>query len=119
MSDQAPSPAFSILKYLVPRRLLFGATTTQPSGPPQDLSQTTKEELRQRQMEKWNFDFVNEIPLEGDWEWERVEPPKIQPTQPEKEMREEWRNVWGWKCNNYFNLVLVKLFSDVHNFIYF
>ncbi|XP_044255069.1 cyclin-dependent kinase inhibitor 1-like [Tribolium madens] len=30
------------------------------------------EESRQRAEEKWNFDFVNEVPLEGDWEWERV-----------------------------------------------
>ncbi|XP_045480512.1 uncharacterized protein LOC123685008 [Harmonia axyridis] len=22
---------------------------------------------------KWNFDFANEVPLEGDWEWEKVE----------------------------------------------
>ncbi|KYB27934.1 Cyclin-dependent kinase inhibitor 1-like Protein [Tribolium castaneum] len=32
------------------------------------------EESRQRAAEKWNFDFVNEVPLEGDWEWERVPP---------------------------------------------
>ncbi|XP_044749893.1 cyclin-dependent kinase inhibitor 1B-like [Coccinella septempunctata] len=22
---------------------------------------------------KWNFDFANEVPLEGVWEWEKVE----------------------------------------------
>ena len=24
------------------------------------------------QTARWNFDFANETPLEGDWEWERV-----------------------------------------------
>lgn len=106
MSDQAPSNPQ--VKKLVPRRLIFGATTTQPNL--EDLAQITKEE-RQRQMEKWNFDFVNEIPLEGDWEWERVAPPKVQPTQTsENETREEWRHAWSAIL---FNLVLVKLFSDV------
>lgn len=28
---------------------------------------------------KWNFDFVNERPLEGNWVWERVTPPVEQP----------------------------------------
>lgn len=23
---------------------------------------------------KWNFDFEQEMPLEGNWEWERIEP---------------------------------------------
>lgn len=22
---------------------------------------------------KWNFDFENEVPLEGDWQWEKIE----------------------------------------------
>lgn len=89
MSDQAPLPSNPKLKNLVPKRLNFN---TQPSGPsiPEDLSQITKEE-RQRQMEKWNFDFENEVPLGGDWEWEKVAPPKIPHTQPENETREEWR----------------------------
>ncbi|KAL1505406.1 hypothetical protein ABEB36_004979 [Hypothenemus hampei] len=25
------------------------------------------------QMARWNFDFEHEIPLEGDWEWEKVQ----------------------------------------------
>lgn len=24
--------------------------------------------------EKWNFDFANEVPLEGVWDWQKVEP---------------------------------------------
>lgn len=30
------------------------------------------DESRQTAQERWNFDFENEIPLEGDWEWERI-----------------------------------------------
>lgn len=34
-------------------------------------------ELMQRSNEdakrKWNFDFENEIPLEGDWIWEKID----------------------------------------------
>ncbi|KAF2882340.1 hypothetical protein ILUMI_23824 [Ignelater luminosus] len=26
--------------------------------------------------EKWNFDFENETPLEGEWEWEKMENPE-------------------------------------------
>lgn len=35
-----------------------------------------EEELASKSEEskvKWNFDFSNEVPLEGDWEWEKVE----------------------------------------------
>lgn len=26
---------------------------------------------------KWNFDFDNEVPLPGDWEWEKVSPETV------------------------------------------
>ncbi|KAH0999500.1 cyclin-dependent kinase inhibitor 1B [Dendroctonus ponderosae] len=35
------------------------------------LNATEKSE----QMSRWNFDFDNERPLDGDWQWERVSPP--------------------------------------------
>jgi hypothetical protein len=31
--------------------------------------------------QRWNFDFENEVPLEGRWKWEKVlgsEPPMVQ-----------------------------------------
>ncbi|CAH1973427.1 unnamed protein product [Acanthoscelides obtectus] len=33
---------------------------------------------RKRAAEKWNFDFENEVPLDGDWEWEKVETPSTE-----------------------------------------
>lgn len=32
---------------------------------------------RQRAIDKWNFDFENEVPLQGDWVWERVDPVEV------------------------------------------
>ncbi|CAH0560382.1 unnamed protein product [Brassicogethes aeneus] len=39
------------------------------------VERTAQELAQEMQMarEKWNFDFENETPLEGDWEWEKVE----------------------------------------------
>ncbi|KAJ8984614.1 hypothetical protein NQ317_006076 [Molorchus minor] len=41
----------------------------------EDFLHLSSEELgrqRQRAIDRWNFDFENEIPLDGDWEWEKV-----------------------------------------------
>lgn len=27
---------------------------------------------KRKAVEKWNFDFENEVPLPGDWEWEKI-----------------------------------------------
>jgi len=35
--------------------------------------QEEMESIRKQQEDKWNFDFVNERPLPGRWEWEKVE----------------------------------------------
>lgn len=32
------------------------------------LAETDREAAKR----KWNFDFEREVPLEGDWEWEKV-----------------------------------------------
>lgn len=55
------------------RRLDFGDSDCEKEL--NDLISLFNEDLerhRQKAMEKWNFDFENEIPLEGDWQWERV-----------------------------------------------
>ncbi|ENN82754.1 hypothetical protein YQE_00878, partial [Dendroctonus ponderosae] len=39
-----------------------------------DLEKLNATEKRE-QMSRWNFDFDNERPLDGDWQWERVSPP--------------------------------------------
>lgn len=51
----------------------FESASTERTFKITDLSQMT-EEHRLEQMARWNFDFENEIPLTGDWEWERVTP---------------------------------------------
>lgn len=37
--------------------------------------------MRERDRERWNFDFERGVPLEGRWEWERVSPPSPPPPQ--------------------------------------
>lgn len=55
----------------VRRRLDFG-----PSEVDEEVLQKLQCEdqfkERQKALEKWNFDFENEVPLTGDWEWEKV-----------------------------------------------
>lgn len=55
----------------VRRRLDFG-----PPEIDEELLQNLQGENqckeRQKALEKWNFDFANEVPLTGDWEWEKV-----------------------------------------------
>lgn len=59
-----------------------------------DLAKLSAKE-KSEQMSRWNFDFDNEKPLKGDWEWERVSPPSpIQQQQLIKtlEMEQEDKN---------------------------
>jgi hypothetical protein len=35
------------------------------------LQEEMRKELQAAQ-ERWNFDFVNEVPLDGRWDWQRV-----------------------------------------------
>ncbi|XP_057655136.1 uncharacterized protein LOC130893232 isoform X1 [Diorhabda carinulata] len=60
-----------------------------------DMFASYDETQRQQQREKWNFDFANEVPLEGDWEWERVpaESPKAQVVVSSLKKNRESRNV--------------------------
>ncbi|KAJ8949713.1 hypothetical protein NQ318_013582 [Aromia moschata] len=46
-----------------------------------DFLSLSSEEIhrrRQKAIEKWNFDFENEVPLDGDWEWQRVPVPSVE-----------------------------------------
>ncbi|KAG5887506.1 hypothetical protein JTB14_036229 [Gonioctena quinquepunctata] len=66
----------------VRRRLDFGFHDSEdPNQASEDPNQSSAglylppevtEKERQRAREEWNFDFENEVPLEGDWVWERV-----------------------------------------------
>lgn len=55
------------------RKLDFGGDSNDKGlNDPMALSEEDLEQHRQRAIEKWNFDFENEVPLEGDWQWEKV-----------------------------------------------
>jgi hypothetical protein len=76
------------------------AAGTAPSeGPPavgNEYLHGIEEEVR-RDLEaatlRWNFDFENEVPLEGRWQWEQVEPsePPRAKKQPVTENQDEDR----------------------------
>jgi hypothetical protein len=70
----------------VRRRLNFddAENTETPSGPSEGLGSehlnSIEGELRmdlEAATLRWNFDFENEVPLEGRWQWEQVEPPEL------------------------------------------
>jgi len=62
------------------RRLVFDEESNGDDGAgPGDIDghyiDSIEEEMRrdlQAAIEKWNFDFKNDVPLEGQWEWEPV-----------------------------------------------
>jgi hypothetical protein len=53
------------------KRRLFQNDGDSENGEPTDNVDTLDNNASMAQ-EKWNFDFINEVPLEGDWEWEKV-----------------------------------------------
>lgn len=64
------------------RRLFADEIGPQQESLNDNTSNEIIERLRQEAMEaseKWNFDFINERPLEGNWVWERVAPPDGRP----------------------------------------
>ncbi|CAH1098885.1 unnamed protein product [Psylliodes chrysocephalus] len=78
----------------VRRRLCFDETVDcyDPSKWLEKFTETEKEVKRN----KWNFDFENEIPLDGDWVWERIptaECPKAQDVVSSMNNKNENRNV--------------------------
>lgn len=66
-NDNASSPNRSVR-----RRLFFEPGEPNEEDLIDELQSTNQDEERRRALEKWNFDFENEIPLRGDWEWEKV-----------------------------------------------
>jgi hypothetical protein len=74
-----------VIKSHVCRRLTFddmqnvgeAATGTGDDSPPQmgDQHVNIEEETRshlEAAKQRWNFDFQNEVPLNGRWQWEKV-----------------------------------------------
>lgn len=55
----------------VRRRLDFGPAESEEELL-RRLQGEGQENERRKAAEKWNFDFENEIPLPGDWEWEKL-----------------------------------------------
>lgn len=63
------------------RRLFADEIGPQQEGLSDNANNEIIERLRQETVEasrKWNFDFINERPLEGNWVWERVAPPVVE-----------------------------------------
>jgi hypothetical protein len=58
------------------RRLVFEEKENDNAADPGDTYlqyiNSVQEELLQAATTTWNFDFKNEVPVEGDWKWERV-----------------------------------------------
>jgi hypothetical protein len=58
------------------RKLFFDEENENDAADPDDTYlqyiNNLQKEMVQEAATKWNFDFMNEVPLEGDWEWEPV-----------------------------------------------
>ena len=78
------------------RRLVFeeeenGNDAASPSDIDVHYIDSLEEEMRRRDLqaaiELWNFDFQNDVPLEGQWEWEPVlqAEPRDEQTEPRSE----------------------------------
>lgn len=65
------SEHINIARNNVRRRLDFGPSEVDEERL-QYLQGENQSKERQKALEKWNFDFENEVPLSGDWEWEKV-----------------------------------------------
>ena len=74
------------------RRLNFG-DEEEHEDPTSQQRNVLEEEMRrhlQNAREKWNFDFENEVPLEGQWQWEPVQSePREEEMQPQEETDED------------------------------
>lgn len=71
-----------------------GEDTTSPGDLDSQYINVLQEEMRrdlQTAKQRWNFDFENEVPLEGQWEWEPVlvSEPREEQMQPQAESDEE------------------------------
>lgn len=66
-NDNTKSP-----KRNVRRRLFFEPEEANDEDLLHELQNRNEDEQKRCALEKWNFDFENEIPLTGDWEWEKV-----------------------------------------------
>uniref|UniRef100_V5IAH7 Cyclin-dependent kinase inhibitor n=1 Tax=Anoplophora glabripennis TaxID=217634 RepID=V5IAH7_ANOGL len=60
------------------RRLDFGSDHEKELNNLLSLSNEDLERHRHKAIDKWNFDFENEVPLDGDWQWEKV---PVQPSE--------------------------------------
>ncbi|XP_050300086.1 uncharacterized protein LOC126738688 [Anthonomus grandis grandis] len=68
----------------VRRRLNFDSPSTSNDSPAPNVPEKKEPEFNpdpplatlDALSQKYNFDFRNEVPLEGDWEWEVVAPPQ-------------------------------------------
>lgn len=63
------------------QKVLFPSTSEENLNAEQEDDKFLKE-LKEKSEEakaKWNFDFVNEVPLDGNYEWEAIRVPEVIP----------------------------------------
>lgn len=82
-STESEDPNGATPKSNVRRRLDFGPGEVDENSTLKFQSDDQDKE-RRRTLEKWNFDFENEVPLAGDWEWEKVTP--VEPVPKSKDV---------------------------------
>ncbi|CAH1276553.1 unnamed protein product [Diabrotica balteata] len=76
----------------VRRRLNFDEKNQDSDYDSDDASFRCDQKEAEEKRMKWNFDFKNEIPLNGDWVWERVAVEYPQATDIVSSMMEEDQN---------------------------
>ncbi|KAE8622913.1 hypothetical protein XENTR_v10005425 [Xenopus tropicalis] len=101
MSQEKMQSAIAILKQASGNkekacRMLFEAVD-------HEQLKTEFHELMQRSNEeakaKWNFDFVTETPLEGQYDWEKVEDKTLNCNSQESEKENQCQDVAAEMCN--------------------
>lgn len=63
------------------QKVLFPSTSEENLNAEQEDDKFLKElqEKSEEAKAKWNFDFVNEVPLDGNYEWEAIRVPEVIP----------------------------------------
>lgn len=87
----APMAAQNGHPRVVPRRLFQDGDDAPERGGDEGREASVDPKL-EAAMAKWNFDFKNGVPLEGDWVWEKVEDEEDKENAGEKENRKP--NAW-------------------------
>lgn len=103
------------------QKVLFPSTSEENLNAEQEDDKFLKElqEKSEEAKAKWNFDFVNEVPLDGNYEWEAIRVPEVIPKKADelkaKLTPQNERQLWSKKRQVIFTNILITL----QLFIYF